>query len=926
MTRRFDPPDNARSRSASMTDRLKQAQDAQNRKLEAYRQAVALKAEKEREAIEKKNAIPVRERDSFITALAAVPFLQIGCAETLHPSGVYKQLVEVALKCMNDASREAVLCWPNCTPSPAAIVSMLALADCGAAPPIKCQGNDALAAPLGLRALIYPYARTMHRALRHIYVGKEYLAPLQLKHQIRSLGQNEDLVFADYHKTLARVRALTGKAKDGKVYEEFRNPCVDELIPSGSCHGTEARSELLQRVRNKTDLADISRSGFADDPAKARFYLFGLGVNEWVDQSLKRVAALDIVFLDLSSTGRNRLGKNWLPRTRDFLASLEARLGSAAVVALTDDPWTFDALRYDALLKEPRRKRNHIPAPSSVVFAQTPNIVVSQESPSVSYATVKHQEVLSFAGESEATMKALRSARNSAIELNDSESVERLGALMGVVGRCVSLPASRTLLGEFIEQERGSLAAADMMTVYRVGTTIRDLQQSTGAWAQTKRSALLDICQRVQKLTENTDHLSPMAPLLRDVLKHFLHNSSKTVVMFQKDMLADFAEHALSQDQEIGGDIKRRLKGRENGKGMLLFVDRAGLDDLEGLSSSQRNSIKTLIAVAPTRSVMMSLLARSWLPDNLIVLAGSDMLVSAARDASRLAKYPELAPLKTRMESFCASASEAVRRVTNATLDLDLQIEPDEDVALPQNDIVNLAGNVQADQPLIQLQLAGGQKILARPGTKLVVQDISHTIPLFAEEEARNVDVGDRVCVIGEAFIEMARPLLNITARAAEEIREYHELVLERFEGLPGKNTTDRLSLLVEKMMVPGVTPQTARYWIDLQDQLTVPLHEVVPHAPQKRETFLPFMSALSVNEAVAKRYWIWAVVAQRVSRMRAANTFHDAYRSILVDSYAAQSDNPKRAHDVRQLRAAAEDFISVVQKRQELRGNHAGV
>lgn len=497
---------------------------------------------------------------------------------------------------------------------------------------------------------------------------------------------------------------------------------------------------------------------------------------------------------------------------------------------------------------------------------------------------------------------------------------------MGVVGRCVSLPASRTLLGEFIEQERGSLAAADMMTVYRVGNTVRDLQESTGAWAQTQRPALLNICQRVQKLTENADHLSPMAPLLREVLKRFLHNSSKTVVMFQKDMLADFAEHALSHDQEIGADIKKRLKGRDNEKAMLSFVDRAGLDDLEGLSSSQRNSIKTLIAVAPTRAVMMSLLARSWLPDNLIVLAGSDMLVSAARDASRLAKYPELAPLKKRMEQFCGSASEEVRRVTNAALDLDYQVEPSDDAVLPPSDTVNLAGNVQVDMPLIHLELAGGQKIIARPGTKLVVEDTSHTIPLFAEEEARNVDVGDRVCVIGEAFIEMARPLLNITARAAEEIRDYHELVLARFDALPGKNTSERLSLLVEKMKVPGVTPQTARYWIDLKDQLTVPLHEVVPHAPQKLETFLPFMAALSVNEAVAKRYWTWAVIAQRASRMRAANTFHDAYRSILVDGYAAQSDNPKRAHDVRQLRAAAENFISVVQKKRELRGGHAGV
>jgi hypothetical protein len=920
MGRRFDPPANSRSRSASIANRRDQANEARNKKLALYRQAIAERAEKARIDAEKKSAVPLRNTEAYLKALVEVPFIQLGRPEKLHPSAAYKQLVNIALKNLSDATRGAVLCWPNCAPSPAAIVAMLTLADCGAAAPLTCDGKDALAAPVGLRALIYPYARTTHRALRHIYVGKDYLAPLQLKHQVRCFRPNEDQALADYHKTLARVRTLTGKALDGREYAEFRNPCIDEIIPSGPCHGAEARSELLSRVRTKTDLVKISRTGLADDPTKARFYLFGLRANEGVEQSLKRVVGLDIVLLDLTSTGRNRLGKDWLPRIRAFLTGLDARFGSTAVLALTDDPWTFDAMRFDALLKEPKRKRGNTPAPSNVIFAQLPDIVVSNDSPPATYTAVKHQEVIGFAGESEATMQALRAARNAALELNDGENVERLGALMGVVGRCLSLPASRTALGEFIEQERGSLAAADMMAVYRVGTVIRDIKQSNGPWAQTARPALLEICQRVEKLTENTNHLSPMAPLLRDVLARFLHNSSKTAVMFQKDMLAEFAEYALAQDEEIGKDIERRLEIR-----MLQFVDRAGLDDLEGLSLSERNSIKTLIVVAPTRAVMMPLLARSWLPDNLIVLGGTDMLANAARDASRLAQYPELAPLKSRMERFVANASDAVRRVTNSSVDLNHKIEPIEDAVLPPSGIVNLAGNVQADQALVRLELDGGQTILAKPGTKLVIQDTSHTIPLFAEEEARNVETGDRVCVIGEAFLEMARPLLNITARAAEEIRDYHELVLKRFEALPGKNTAERLAILVEKMAVPGVTTATANYWIDLKPQLEVPLHDVVPHAPRHFATFLPFMSALSVSEAIAKRYWTWAVIAQRTNRMRAANTFHDAYRSILVDSYAAQSDNPERARDVRQLRAAAENFVSVVQAKKELRGNHAG-
>jgi hypothetical protein len=113
---------------------------------------------------------------------------------------------------------------------------------------------------------------------------------------------------------------------------------------------------------------------------------------------------------------------------------------------------------------------------------------------------------------------------------------------------------------------------------------------------------------------------------------------------------------------------------------------------------------------------------------------------------------------------------------------------------------------------------------------------------------------------------------------------------------------------------------------VDLKEQLDAPLPEVVPHAPRDAHTFMAFMKALSVSESIAGRYWTWAVIAQRASRMRAAINFHDAYRSILVETYGAISDNPDRARDVRRLRAAAEGFVSVVSAKVEERGADAGV
>jgi len=176
--------------------------------------------------------------------------------------------------------------------------------------------------------------------------------------------------------------------------------------------------------------------------------------------------------------------------------------------------------------------------------------------------------------------------------------------------------------------------------------------------------------------------------------------------------------------------------------------------------------------------------------------------------------------------------------------------------------------------------------------------------------------------VVGDAFLEMARPVLNITARAAEEIRDYHRLVLERFSRIQGATERERLTNVVTAMSLPDVTVQRAKYWVDLERQLEVPLHEVISHAPRDKATFQAFMRVLGVSDAIASRFWTWAVIAQRTSRLRAAMNFHDAYRTILIDNYAAQFGNPERARDIRRLKAAAENFVALVQQKTERRGD----
>jgi hypothetical protein len=155
--------------------------------------------------------------------------------------------------------------------------------------------------------------------------------------------------------------------------------------------------------------------------------------------------------------------------------------------------------------------------------------------------------------------------------------------------------------------------------------------------------------------------------------------------------------------------------------------------------------------------------------------------------------------------------------------------------------------------------------------------------------------------------------LLNITAKAAEEIRDYHELVQKRFGELAGTNASERLRALADAMGEPPVDTGTARYWVTLDREFDKPLHDVVPHAPKDKPTFMRFAAALGIGPKTSERFWAWAVIAQRSNRLRAGAAFHDAYKGILTDPHGAIGDNVEREADIRALRAAALEHIATV-------------
>jgi hypothetical protein len=369
-------------------------------------------------------------------------------------------------------------------------------------------------------------------------------------------------------------------------------------------------------------------------------------------------------------------------------------------------------------------------------------------------------------------------------------------------------------------------------------------------------------------------------------------------------MIAEFAADRLGRSHP---KLAERI-----GNGVIRFGGARALDTVADAPASARNHFKRAIVVAPTTSTILAMLAEPWLPEHVVFLADADTLAFAARDASRLADEIGVDALAARLRTFAEKANSRVAEIGRHSVQLDAEA-PSEDVEFPTGSVIDLTGGGRGERRLVEIKLGNGLRIIARPSTGMVLRDDGAATTTFVERPASQLKRGDEVCVIGAGFIERARSLVNIRATAAEEIREYHNQVAKRFAGILEDSTQGRLRVLVARMGQPVVPIERARYWIDLRDEIDKPLHEVVPHAPQDRDTFMRFTEALGIGQKLAESFWLWAVVAQRSHRMRAGNVFHDAFRGILTDPHAALASNRNRSANIRALRAMAEEHVATV-------------
>lgn len=155
--------------------------------------------------------------------------------------------------------------------------------------------------------------------------------------------------------------------------------------------------------------------------------------------------AIDILLIDLTRRGRARLGLIWRDRVRELVAKVEAAHRGIGVVALTDDPWTFDAVRFDALGDgDPSAREGRaegLPFGSGVCHRQRRGDPCGRNRGRM--ARLRALVLLEgFGGELVAELAQLRALVTAANEAGDARGAETVRRLMGRLRSAASLPAS----------------------------------------------------------------------------------------------------------------------------------------------------------------------------------------------------------------------------------------------------------------------------------------------------------------------------------------------------------------------------------------------------------------------------------------------------------------------------------------------------
>jgi hypothetical protein len=279
--------------------------------------------------------------------------------------------------------------------------------------------------------------------------------------------------------------------------------------------------------------------------------------------------------------------------------------------------------------------------------------------------------------------------------------------------RAMSLPCGLSSASTFLLNTQGQATAEDFLRHRSAVEIIALLRRVHDASDQPTARQLLKTAETaVERAFDGLESESPIGGILTELTSALARKSSRSLIAFASETDRALGTFHLLDKLDESTPIKRRLADD-----LLRFTTCSDLDGtLSTIESSEhRNQWKRVVIVSPTLPQLSIILGRAWLPDEVVVICDREFVQRLATTFRHLCRHSDLAGAD-RIGARLAAAASAAQAEANAreVPIVELEIAPHVADAEPE-DVIDLFDTDDADGDLVEISLASGRTLRARP-------------------------------------------------------------------------------------------------------------------------------------------------------------------------------------------------------------------
>lgn len=550
-------------------------------------------------------------------------------------------------------------------------------------------------------------------------------------------------------------------------------------------------------------------------------------------------------------------------------------------------------------------------APGSSILVRLSDDLLTSD-PAIDKVSPLAVRVHAAAGDASEAIRTLSEAARGA---TDPATGSLLLRGIGNIRRALALPCGLSAACDILSESSGQESASVFLERRSAGTVLAPLQRAVNSGASgAERARFVVAAEALRRAFDALDRDTPIGSLLVELMQRLVRKSSRSLVVFSSDTDRLLAERRLATDPELGPMVSLRLRSRH-----VSFATTTQLEeDLRSIKSApDRTRWKRLVLVAPTSETLARVLAREWLPDELVILCDRTFALRVAATHRGLGLHPDLSGkdrIGGRLEAVAMAAKTEADSRAVTPVDLELEARP---VVLPNEDVVDLTGGDDDDtREIVVLSLQSGRSLRARSGSVIVRHRRDAEVNPFERSIAREIAEGASILVPDHSFVEEARRVLPVEVLARSWVTVYHNAVEAALPQIAGDTLAAKartLTVLMQPLGARDTSHAAVVDWIRVAEHKLRPPERLRPHAPQRKREFDAFMSVLGLG-SLADKVWVEGVEQLRSDRRQAGMLMARAFVSVLVDPHGAASGlDADTKRKIVALRSRALDHLDAV-------------